>query len=147
MMRRSWVDLEGGLPVVRQCVLTGVSRATVYVRRPPEEADEADLRLCCLIDEEYTRRPFYGSRRMVVFLKRAGYGVNCKRVQRLMRQMGLAGMAPGAEHQPAPPRAPDLPLSATRGRRGTPKSGLEHRYNLHPLGARFCLSGRDHRRV
>jgi putative transposase len=95
MTRRSWVDLEGGLPVVRQCVLSGVSRAAVYVCRHPEEADEADLRLCRLIDEEYTRRPFYGSRRMVVFLKTAGYGVNRKRVQRLMRQMGLAGMAPG----------------------------------------------------
>ncbi len=95
MTRRSWVDLEGGVPVVRQCVLTGVSRATVYLRRHPEEADEADLELCGLIDKEYTRRPFYGSRRMVVFLKAAGYGINRKRVQRLMRQMGLAGMAPG----------------------------------------------------
>ena len=95
MTRRSWVDLEGGLPVVRQCVLTGVSRASVYVRNRPVETDESDLRLCCLIDKEYTRRPFYGSRRMVVFLKAAGYGINRKRVQRLMRQMGLAGMAPG----------------------------------------------------
>jgi len=48
-----------------------------------------------LIDKEYTRHPFYGSRRMVVFLKVAGHTVNRKRVQGLMREMGLAGMAPG----------------------------------------------------
>ena len=89
------MDLEGGLPVVRQYVLAGVSRATVYVHSHPVEADESDRRLGCLIDQEYTRRPFYGSRRRVVFLKTAGYDINRKRVQRLMRQMGLAGMAPG----------------------------------------------------
>ena len=48
-----------------------------------------------LIDEEYTRHPFYGSRKMVVYLGRCGHGVNRKRAQRLMRSMGLAGMAPG----------------------------------------------------
>jgi hypothetical protein len=57
--------------------------------------DKEDLLLCRLIDEEYTRRPFYGSRRMVVCLRRLGHIVNRKRVQRLMRTMGLAGMAPG----------------------------------------------------
>jgi putative transposase len=57
--------------------------------------DEDDLTLCALIDEEYTQHPFYGSRRMVVILLRQGWQVNRKRVQRLMRMMGLAGMAPG----------------------------------------------------
>jgi putative transposase len=56
---------------------------------------EEDSQLRSLIDEEYTNRPFYGSRRMVVFLRGRGYCVNRKRVQRLMREMGLAGMAPG----------------------------------------------------
>lgn len=46
--------------------------------------------LCALIDEEYTQHPFYGSRRMVVILLRQGWLVNRKRVQRLMRMMGLA---------------------------------------------------------
>jgi putative transposase len=59
------------------------------------EADQTDLQLCALIDEEYTRHPFYGSRRMVVFLLRQGHLVNRKRVQRLMRTMGVTGMAPG----------------------------------------------------
>src|SRR3546814_19791011 len=57
-----------------------------------------------LIDEEYTRHPFYGSRRMGVFLRHGGCRVNRKRVQRLMRVMGLAGMAPGpSTSRPHPP--------------------------------------------
>jgi putative transposase len=57
--------------------------------------DATDLLISRLIDEEYTRHPFYGSRRMVVFLGKEGHLVNRKRVQRLMREMGLVGMAPG----------------------------------------------------
>lgn len=48
-----------------------------------------------LIDEEYTRHPFYGSRKMVVFLGGRGYTVNRKRIQRLMRLMGIQGICPG----------------------------------------------------
>ena len=47
------------------------------------------------IDYQYTRTPFYGSRRITVYLNGVGYAVNRKRVQRLMRIMGLAGVAPG----------------------------------------------------
>ena len=47
-----------------------------------------------LLDEEYTRHPFYGSRKMCSWLRRQGYGVNRKRVQRLMRKMGLVSVAP-----------------------------------------------------
>lgn len=83
------------LPVVRQCELAGVSRATVYAQRVPKQADELDLELLRLIDEQYTRRPFYGSRKMVTYLETRGHWINRKRVQRLMRILGLAGMAPG----------------------------------------------------
>lgn len=75
--------------------MAGVSRATVYARRVPKPASEQDLELLRLIDEQYTRRPFFGSRKMVPFLRTQGHGVNRKRVQRLMRILGLAGMAPG----------------------------------------------------
>ena len=51
--------------------------------------------LLAAIDAEYTRHPFFGSRRMVVFLIQLGHIVNRKRIQRLMRILGLAGMAPG----------------------------------------------------
>ena len=95
MTRRSWIESAEEVPIVRQCELARVTRSTVYARGRCVEAHETDLLLCRLIDEQYTRRPFYGSRRMVVFLNKAGHNVNRKRVQRLMRQMGLAGMAPG----------------------------------------------------
>ena len=111
MIRQSWIAVTEGIPVMRRCELAGVTRSTVYTRRQPAEVDETDLLLCRLIDEEYTRRPFYGTRRMVVFLKQAGHTINRKRVQRLMRRMGLAGMAPGpdtsrphAEHRVYPYR-------------------------------------------
>lgn len=97
MRRQSWIDKDDEIPIVRQCVLTGVSRATVYAQQKHRPVDESDLLLSALIDEEYTKHPFYGSRRMVVFLKAAGHNVNRKRVQRLMRHMGLSGMAPGTD--------------------------------------------------
>jgi putative transposase len=95
MKRRSWIDRASDIPLVRQCELAEVTRSLIYspVRAVPTPEDEQIL--CHLIDEEYTRRPFYGSRRMVIFLKAQGYAVNRKRVQRLMRLMGLGGMAPG----------------------------------------------------
>ena len=95
MTRRSWVGQEEEIPVLRQCALAGVSRSSVYVGGHVEAVDEDDLLLCRLIDEQYTLRPFYGTRRMVVFLRGKGHCVNRKRVQRLMRGMGLEGMAPG----------------------------------------------------
>jgi putative transposase len=95
MMRQSWIDPTDTVAVIHQCVLAGVSRATIYAQSKPRLIDESDLLISHLIDEKYTRHPFYGSRKMVVFLKTAGHTVNRKRVQRLMRQMGLVGMAPG----------------------------------------------------
>ena len=70
-----------------------------------------------LIDEQYLRTPFYGSRRMAHWLFEQGYEINRKRVQRLMRQMGLEGMAPGPstsrphpEHKVYPYLLRDLPI-------------------------------------
>jgi len=91
------VDPADTLSISRQCELAGVSRATEYARRKPTKEDESDLLLLRLIDEEYTRHPFYGTRRMVVYLKGHGHPVNRKRVQRLMRILGLAGMSPGPQ--------------------------------------------------
>ena len=103
-----WIEPEhANLPLTRQCELAGVPRATVYRRLEAmvrqQQEDQEDNALRTLIDEEYTNRPFYGSRRMVVFLKGRGHRVNRKRVQRLMREMDLAGMAPGpATSKPHP---------------------------------------------
>jgi len=95
MIRKAWIDNGDALPVVQQCALAGVSRATIYARQQPHDTDADDLLFSRLIDEEYTRHPFYGSRKMVVYLTQVGHTVNRKRVQRLMRQMGLVSMAPG----------------------------------------------------
>jgi putative transposase len=95
MMRHAWIEKGAAVAVVKQCVLAGVSRATVYAHQRPKRVDKSDLLHARLIDEEYTRHPFYGSRRMVVHLNAAGHAVNRKRVRRLMQGMGLSGMAPG----------------------------------------------------
>ena len=76
----------------RQCALLGVSRSGFYHR--PRAAKGNDLALMRLLDEQYLKTPFYGSRRMTVHLRRLGHGVNRKRVCRLMRQMGLQAIYP-----------------------------------------------------
>src|SRR5687767_8701566 len=78
------------LSVSRQCQLLEVSRASVYRRPAPISAD--DLQLMELIDRQYLARPFYGSRRMAAWLATQGFPVNRKRVQRLMRLMGLVAI-------------------------------------------------------
>jgi putative transposase len=80
------------LSVRRQCALLGLSRSSLYYE-PAGEAAE-NLRLMRLIDEEYTAHPFYGSRRMTAWLVRRGEAVNRKRVQRLLRLMGLEAIYP-----------------------------------------------------
>lgn len=109
LTRRSWIEPVKGISLVRQCELMMVTRSTVYAATQPVKVDEEELLLCRLIDEEYTKRPFYGTRRMVVFLKQAGYVVNRKRVQRLMRKMGLEGMAPGPRTSGTHPKHPVYP--------------------------------------
>jgi putative transposase len=73
--------------------LVELPRSSFYFR--PADASEEDLRLMRWLDEQYTATPFYGSRRMQVTLsQRAGYPVNRKHVQRLMRTMGLQAVGP-----------------------------------------------------
>ena len=81
------------LSIARQCELIRLPRASYYREIRLSESQE-NLELMRLIDEEYTRHPFYGSRKMRVYLHRLGHRVNRKRVQRLMRKMGLASIAP-----------------------------------------------------
>jgi putative transposase len=73
--------------VVRQCELLDISRSSVYYN--PVEASEYELGLMELIDRQYLQTPFYGSRKMTACLRRQGHQVNRKRVQRLMRRMGI----------------------------------------------------------
>lgn len=78
--------------MTQQCQLLGLARSSYYYEPAQETAE--NLRLMALIDQEYTAHPFYGSRRMAVWLQEQGQRVNRKRVQRLMRIMGLEAVYP-----------------------------------------------------
>lgn len=80
------------LSIRRQCQLLGLNRSSWYYRGMDETPE--NLRLMRLIDEQYLVAPFYGSRRMMAWLVRQGHEVNRKRVQRLMRCMGLEAIYP-----------------------------------------------------
>ena len=95
------------LSVRRQCVLLGIARSGLYYR--PVGPNQEDLELMRLLDEQYTRTPFYGVRKMTRWLHSLGYGVDVKRVRRLLRLMGLEAIYPkpnlsfnGAEHRRFP---------------------------------------------
>jgi putative transposase len=76
----------------RQCALLGLNRASFYYQAVTES--EENLRLMRQLDAEYTRHPFYGSRKLTRWLQDQGEEVNRKRVQRLMRVMGLEAIYP-----------------------------------------------------
>jgi putative transposase len=80
------------LSVTRQCELLGLNRSSLYYA--PAGGTPLNLLLMRLLDEQFTRTPFYGSRRMTVWLRRTGYVVNRKRVQRLMSLMGREAIYP-----------------------------------------------------
>lgn len=80
------------LCIRRQCELLGLAASSYYHR--PEPVDAEDLELMRLLDEEYTRHPFYGVERMTWQLRQLGHRVNSKRVRRLLRLMGLMAVYP-----------------------------------------------------
>ena len=91
--RRAMVERPGkDLSVRRQCALVGVARSGVYRPKPVTGAD--DLAVMRRIDELHLELPFYGSRRMTFELNKEGRGVNRKRVQRLMRVVGIEALVP-----------------------------------------------------
>jgi len=80
------------IPISKQCELLDLNRSTLYYR--PLGISEYNLLLMRLLDEQYTRTPFYGIRKMTKWLNKRGYSVNHKRVRRLMRVMGLQAIHP-----------------------------------------------------
>ncbi|TBV80125.1 MAG: IS3 family transposase [Desulfobulbaceae bacterium] len=94
--KRTCIEPEiPGVSIVRQCELLRLPRSSYYRSGGNlSGVSQEDLKLMRLIDEEYTRHPFYGSRKIRIFLRRQGYPVNRKRVQRLMRRMGIQSIAP-----------------------------------------------------
>jgi putative transposase len=89
------------LSVRRQCAMLALARSSVY--RPAAAANDDDLLLMRRIDELFTRSPFLASRRMAAMLRAEGVVINRKRVQRLMRRMGIAALGPKPRtSKPAP---------------------------------------------
>ena len=84
------VERPGPLALSRQCQLLGLNRAALYYQAA--QVDAYELELMALLDRQYLRTPFYGSRRMTAWLQTQGHAVNRKRVQRLMQRMGLAAI-------------------------------------------------------
>jgi hypothetical protein len=95
--------------VASDCI-SGDAQPFVVLRalrwRAIEHRTEADARHTENATQQAQRlgHPFYGSQRMVVFLRNGGHVVNRKHVQRLMRSMGLAAMAPGPNTSKAHPQ-------------------------------------------
>jgi putative transposase len=90
--RRSLIGPDERASIRRQCELLGVNRSSVYY--VPVEPDAEELELMRRIDEIHLECPFYGSRSIARELRAKGYPANRKRVQRLMRRMGLESVAP-----------------------------------------------------
>jgi len=95
--KRQCIDVaHPQLSISRQCELIGLARSSFYRPEPYAGGEsEENLALMRLIEEEYTRYPFTGVRRMTGWLRKQGHQVNSKRIHRLMRQMGLRSILPG----------------------------------------------------
>jgi putative transposase len=91
--RKKRLDRDhGAVSIRRQCRLLWLARSGVY--RMPQPANDEDVALTRAIDELFTAFPFLGSRRMAIMLREEGWSVNRKRVQRLMRKMGIEALGP-----------------------------------------------------
>ena len=92
-MERDESAPKGHPPLSRQAELLSLSRSSLYYQPVLPSVEEVALKH--RIDEIYTASPFFGSRRIMVQLRREGQLINRKAVQRHMREMGLAGICPG----------------------------------------------------
>lgn len=90
--KREIVSQESELSIRRKCELVGLNRSSYYYQKKPEK--DENIELMREIDRIYMERPYFGSRRMVVVLRKKGYKVGRKRVRRLMRLMGIKVLYP-----------------------------------------------------
>ena len=144
--RRAMLDrADKALSVRRQCALVGVARSGVDRARKP--ANDNSVALMRRIDELFTAWPFLGSRRMTAMVRAEGASMNRKRVQRLMRLMGIAALGPKPRtskpalgHKIYPYLLRNLTIELCEPRLG----GRHHRSTL-PSGRLLSLSRGDHR--
>src|SRR5205085_10256412 len=89
------------LSIPQQCKLLGLARSSYYYE-PTGESEET-LLLMRLLDEQYTRTSFYGTRKMTAWLHTQAYPVGRNRVRRLLRLMGLEAIYPKPRLSPPGP--------------------------------------------
>src|SRR5580700_857947 len=133
---------EPGVTNIPAMPVAGAAPLAVY--RKPAEVSAEDLAIMALIDRHYLARPYYGSRRMAAWLATQGHRVNRKRVQRLMRLLGLAAIYQRANTSKPAEGAQDLSVPTARAGDRTGQSGLVLRRYLHPDGQGLPLPGSDH---
>ena len=141
--RRAMIDREERkLSLVRQCALLGISRSSLYYL--PTEAGAEDMELMALIDQQYLKTPFYGSRRMTAWLRNHGHQVNRKRVRRLKQLIGLEAIYRRPNTSKPNPGHKVYPY-LLRGAGDQPgQPGVGHRHHLHTHGSGFSLLGGHH---
>jgi putative transposase len=116
--RIEMIEMENcEISIVRQCDLVGVCRSTLYYN-PKEQESDLNLEIMAELDKQYLKTPFYGKRRMLLHLETLGFGVNIKRIRRLMQLMGLITIYPkpntslaNKEHKKYPYLLKDLPIT------------------------------------
>jgi putative transposase len=92
------------LSIQRQCELIELPRSSYYREGLPGQEKPENIEIMKLIDAEYTKHPFFGTRQIRNYLRRQGYKINRKRVQRLMRKMGIQSIAPKPNTSKANPQ-------------------------------------------
>ena len=112
----------------RQCQLLAVARSGVY--RPTPAANDNDLSVMQRMDELVTAWLFLGSRRMTALQRAAGRAINRKRVQRLVRRMGIAALEPKPRTAKPASGAQDLPVSAARSGDRAAEPGFSGGYQI-----------------
>ena len=140
--RRAAVDRRSpSLSVARQCKLLDISRSGLYYQ--PARVSDEDLSLMKLIDCQYMVTPFYGTRKMAVWLKSKRYSVNRKHVRRLMQLMGLKAIYRHPRTSPPGPGNKIYPYLLT-GMAITRPNQVWCADITHTHGTRLHVSGGHH---
>jgi putative transposase len=106
--KRLWINVKhADLSIAAQCRLIDLPRCSYYYE--PRETSQYTLMLMRRIDEIYTGYPFYGSRKITQDLRREGHNVNRKRVQGVMRELGLVGQLPSPNTSKSQPEHHKFP--------------------------------------
>ena len=130
---------DPGMSISCQCRLLSINRSSFYYQPKPIKAE--DLELMRIIDEQYLKNPTWGSRSMRNHLRRLGYKINRKRVQRLMRLMGLEAIYPKPKTSRPHPDHKIYPYLLQGPENRSAQPGVGNRYNLHPDEPGFHVLG------